>query len=174
MKPAAFTLADADHAYEEWGANCGPGALAGVLGLTLDAVRPHLPGFDEKRYTNPAMMFAALRSLGVAYHRVDPFTTEGQARRHWPTLGLVRIQWEGPWTKPRVPIRARYRHTHWIGAAKAPLDDVGIFDINCINNGSGWVALADWEAIVVPHILATCVPRASGAWHQTHVLELGR
>lgn len=169
----AFTLEDATRAYDEWGANCGPGALAGVLGLTLDQVRPHMGDFERKGYTNPTLMFAALRSLGVKYHRVDFITTEGQPRRHWPARGLVRIQWEGPWTKPGVPMAARYRHTHWIGAAKGPLDDVGIFDINCINNGSGWVALADWERIIVPHILRECEPKASGAWHQTHVLELG-
>lgn len=35
-----FSLEDAQRAAETWGANCGPGALAAVLGLSLDAVHP--------------------------------------------------------------------------------------------------------------------------------------
>lgn len=157
-----FTLEDAQRAADEWGANCGPGALAAVLGLTLEEVRPHLGDFGRKHYTNPSLMLSALRSLGARWTK---------AAAPWPRHGLVRVQWEGPWTKPGVPMRARYRHTHWIGAATAD-GDVGVFDINCINNGTGWVALADWERIVVPWILKECEPKADGHWHPTHVLEI--
>lgn len=52
-KPAKFTIDDATRAYDVWGANCGPGALAAALDKTLDDVRPHLVNFDRKRYTNP-------------------------------------------------------------------------------------------------------------------------
>lgn len=168
-----FTEADAQRAAEKWGANCGPGALAAICGLTLDQVRPFLIGFDQKRYTNPAMMYEALarlRSAGLL-RRYEAVSGSSPTWPRWPRLGLVRVQWEGPWTQPGVPIRARYRYTHWIGAATVN-GGVGVFDINCINNGSGWVALADWERIVVPHIIREAVPRGDGRWHQTHVLEL--
>ena len=151
----AFTLTDAERANDEWGANCGPGALAAIMGLTLDEVRPHMGDFERKHYTNPTLMFDALTSVGARFR----------------TLGLARIQWEGPWTKPGVPIRARYRHTHWVGSRRAT-GGVGIFDINCMNNGSGWVALEAWRDIAVPWILERCVPPADGKWHITHSIEI--
>ena len=102
-----FTPDDAQSAWERWGCNCGPTALAVMAGATLDEVRPHLSGFDGKRYTNPTMMFGALKSIGLSFNRI------GAA---WPRYGLARIQWEGPWTQPGVPMRARYRFTHWVAS----------------------------------------------------------
>lgn len=46
-----------------------------------------------------------------------------------------------------------------------------MFDINCCDNGSGWVARQDWEAIVAPHILAH-IRRAYPRWHITHGVEI--
>lgn len=167
VRAPRFTEADAQRAFDEWGCNCGPGALAAVMGMTLDEVRPHLPGFDEKRYTNPLMMYAALRSIGRPWKR----NIIGGHPGFWPCFGLVRVQWEGPWTLPGVPQRARYRYTHWIGAARGN-GGVGVFDINCMNNGTGWVALDDWTSTVVPAITSE-YKRATGAWHITHSLEAG-
>ena len=162
-----FSMVDADRAHDEWGANCGPGAVAAICGMTLDELRPHMGNFEQKGYTNPTLMWGVLRSLGIL------FSYRGGDLGHdnWPRYGLARIQWEGPWTKPGVPIRARYRHTHWVGAARFG-DETGIFDINCINNGSGWVSLDYWVGTIVPWILAECVPRADGGWHITHAVEI--
>lgn len=159
-----FTLEDADRAYGEWGANCGPGALAAMLGLTLDEAKPHMweSGFDEKRYTSPSMMDAALRSTGKSWTKIGAL---------WPKWGLVRIQWEGPWTEPGVPVRARYRYTHWVGAMTRADGAIGVFDINCMSNGTGWAALADWSNILVPWITKQ-IPRANGGWHITHAIEV--
>jgi len=159
-----FTLADAESAHDAWGANCGPAALAVVTGKTLDEVRPLLGDFEARCYMNPTAMEAALRLAAVAWSDHGP--------RDWPSrFGIVRIQWEGPWTAPGVPIRVRYRHTHWIAAAKLG-SGIGIFDINAMANGTGWCALADWERVIVPFILDNAVPRASGGWHRTHVFEV--
>lgn len=106
------------------------------------------------------LMYAALRSLGVRW------TTS----KDWPQYGLVRIQWEGPWTAPGVPMRVRYRHTHWIGGRRIG-DAVEVFDINCICVG-GWISLAEWQSQVIPWILRECVPKADGKWHITHSLDL--
>jgi hypothetical protein len=141
---ASVSVEEAQRAYDAWGANCGPGALAAVLDKTLEDVQPHLIDFDRKRYTNPSMMLSALRSLGAHWHVLN----EG-----WPQNGLVRVQWEGPWTAPGVPIRARYRHTHWIASRHVTAGDtrgVRIFDINC----------------------ACVVPKNNGQWHVTHRLEI--
>lgn len=163
MKPTRFTADDADRAHREWGANCGPGAIAGILGMTLDEIRPHMGDFESKRYTNPTLMWETLRRLGVEF--------KSNRERRWPAFGLCRIQWEGPWTKPGVPARAAYRHTHWIGVKRAGAD-IGIFDINAIGNGTGWCSLADWSGVLVPMILRECVPKASGAWHIAHSVEV--
>jgi hypothetical protein len=80
----------------------------------------------------------------------------------------------GSLTEPNVPIRALYRHTPWIGARASNADDIGVFDVNCLSNGSGWIRLADWTAITVPFILHNCEPKASGLWHLTHVIEVER
>jgi hypothetical protein len=165
MQRPRFDQSDVERAFNEWGANCGPGAIAAICGLTLDELRPHMGDFEQKRYTNPTLMWAVLDRLGVKYR---------QGRWHWPSYGLVRIQWEGPWTKPGVPMRARYRYTHWVGAATTIAGSVGVFDINAINNGSGWVSQENWASTIVPWILRECHPKADGKWHITHVVEVQR
>jgi hypothetical protein len=85
---------------------------------------------------------------------------------------LVGID-EGPWTKPGVPMRARYRYTHWVGAATKQDGEVGVWDVNALANGTGWCSLADWSEILVP-ILVEDYKRASGGWHITHAIEVSR
>lgn len=58
-----FTEADAQRAYDEWGANCGPNALAFALQIPLEEVRDVIPQFDERRYTSPTMMRQAVEHL---------------------------------------------------------------------------------------------------------------
>lgn len=179
-----FTLDDAQRAGDEWKFNCGPAAICAVLGKTPEEVRPHLGDFERKGYTNPTLMFAALRSLGATWTPIMKTKTDPRAIIGWPRRGLVRVQWQGPWTEPGVPMRARYRHTHWIGAryvgdraaqieslrnGRPPLE---IFDINRMCVG-GWVPFPEWAGQVVPWLLGEAEPKANGQWHQTHVLELG-
>lgn len=164
----AFSLADAERAHDIWGCNCGPAALAAVAGRTLDDIRPIMGDFERKRYTNPTLMFESLTRAGLTWRKVSDR----------PAYGLCRVQWEGPWTRPNVPLRARYRHTHWIGYQCHPdrPDDpnvAGVFDVNCMNVG-GWISFRDWDCFVVPWILQNCEPRADGKWHFTHMLEVER
>lgn len=169
---ARFTRDDAERAHDVWGANCGPVALALVAGKTLDEVRPHLGDFEAKRYMNPTLMFDSLRRLNLRWHcGAAQMSSENQGMLAWPSFGLARIQWEGPWMRPGVPIRARYRHTHWV-ATQRIAEDRGIFDVNCLNNGSGWVSLRDWAAVVVPWLLKECAPKANRGWHITHSVEV--
>lgn len=164
MRPLRFTEEDAHKAYDEWGCNCGPTALAAIMGSTLDEARKALPGFDDKHYTNPTMMFAGLDNLKAKY------TISTQSSR-WPKYGLVRVQWEGPWTNPGVPIRARYRHTHWVAAQLGADGTTGIFDCNSMPSG-GWIGLRDWMDSLVPWILENLVPRNNGKFHLTHIVEI--
>jgi hypothetical protein len=159
-----FTAEDADRAHDEWGANCGPGAIAAICGLTLSELRPHLGDFEAKHYTNPTLMWAILDSLKVRWGLRKPAT--------WPDYGLVRIQWHGPWMAAGVPRAARYRQTHWVGAAKNCHGETGVFDINAIGNGTGWTSLDNWRSLLVPWLLSECVPRADGTFSLTHSVEV--
>lgn len=170
-RPLRFNSDEADRANEEWGFNCGPGALCAVLGMTPNELRPSLGDFEQKRYTNPTLMWDILNRLGVKWRlrqgKRDSEIGEPTASLDWPDYGLVRVQWEGPWTAPGVPERVRYRHTHWIGSAG--LID-GVFDINSLS--SGWVPLHWWQGTLVPWLLGECEPKANGKWHLTHVVEV--
>jgi hypothetical protein len=167
MIPLRFTLEDADRANDKWGANCGPGAIAAIMGMTLDELRPHMGDFEQKHYTNPTLMWQILDRIGAVWKLAKPV-------KNFPSYGLARVQWHGPWTAPGVPPRVAYRHTHWIAAQwSESKQEFGIFDINCMRSG-GWVALSDWQDIIVPWLLKECVPKASGTFHLTHVVEIDR
>ncbi len=162
MLVALINGAEADLAYDAWGCNCGPGAIAAIMNMRLDKVRPLLGDFERKRYTNPTLMWEILDRCGRPWRKVG---------KRWPTFGLARIQWEGPWTAPGVNPKAAYRHTHWVASWIHPERGHGIFDINMTGNGSGWGSFADWERDIVPAIAAS-IPRASGKWHITHGVEV--
>jgi hypothetical protein len=177
IPPLRFTPDEAAAAFDAWGCNCGPTALAAVLGLTLDEVCSCMGDFEQKGYTNPTLMLDSLRCAYVPHGpRIRQYEVVSPRRPtiDWPRFGLARIQWEGPWTEPGVPMRARYRHTHWVGACTASPDNIGIFDVNALSEScsQGWTPLAAWESILVPHIIETCVPRANGRWHITHTIEI--
>jgi hypothetical protein len=50
-------------------------------------------------------------------------------------------------------------------------EEVNIFDINAMCVG-GWIPFSEWAGQLVPWLLKECVPRASGRWHITHVIEV--
>jgi hypothetical protein len=171
MRPLKFTFEEANAAYETWGFNCGPAAVAAICGLSINELRPHLGDFETKHYTNPTLMRTILLNLvgrGVFFTWHDG----NREQLSWPSYGLARVQWEGPWTEPGVPMAARYRHTHWVGVNGHNHSDIGIWDVNCLNNGTGWVSFRDWHTIIVPHIVKCCHPRASGKWHLSHSVEI--
>lgn len=161
-----FMRRDAEAAHSEWGCNCGPAAIAAVMGLKLDEVRPFMGDFERKRYTNPTLMFETLDRLGRPYARIGTRV---------PSFGLVRIQWEGPWTEPGVPIRARYRHTHWVGWCRNSRFGLeAVFDVNALGGRrfDGWACYADWSHIIAPWIIENLVPGGTGRWHFTHGIEV--
>jgi hypothetical protein len=151
----AFTAEQTQQAFDEWGCNCGPGALAAMTGTTPNFVRPHILKFNERRYTNPKMMLAALESLKVPHKKEKP-----AAPHMMSAYGINRIQWEGPWYG-----RFAYHKTHWTGSMIWECR-MFIFDIN-----SGWTTQQEWEAKTVPELTAL-YKRATGAWHVTHWISL--
>jgi len=172
-----FTRDEADAAHAQWGCNCGPAALAAVLGVSLDTVRraTDAVGFGTRRYMSPTMMQQAIAKAGATYtaNRIAGVLLQSM---HFPRRGLARIQWEGPWTKPGANPKWAYHYTHWVASwvrdgvtkwdkAAAILDPV-VFDIN-----GGLMLLSEWESEVVPAITAS-IPRADGEWNVTHSWEL--
>jgi hypothetical protein len=169
--PLRFTEEDANEAWEAYGFNCGPAAICAICGMTPEEIRSHLGDFELKRYTNPTLMWKILENLNVRIKGIRGLA-DNVPKLSWPRWGLARVQWEGPWTAPGVPIKARYRQTHWIGVNSTNPSDIGIWDVNCLNNGNGWVSLSNWESIIVPAILKACHPKADGRWHLTHTVEI--
>lgn len=163
MPSAPFGVADQEIAHREWGCNCGPGAVAAILGISLDAVRPLMGDFERKRYTNPTLMWEVLGRTGLNWKKLRPPLT-------WPAYGLARIQWHGPWMSDGVPVRARYRMTHWVASRSQP-GCIAIFDINALSAG-GWIPLKVWGERLVPWLLEQAVPRADGQWSITHAVEI--
>lgn len=168
MKAVRFGLEEAQAAVDEWGFNCGPGALCAILDMTPAEIRPHLGDFERKRYTNPTLMRQILDGLHVVYQwEVVPV----RYLNVWPENSLIRVQWSGPWTGPAVPMQARYRHTHWIGCRYNGSAAVDIFDVNAMCCG-GWIPLTEWRDQLVPWLLKECEPRANGRWWQTHIVRV--
>jgi hypothetical protein len=122
---ARFTLDDAQRARDEWNFSCGPAALAVVSGLTLQDLRPQMGDFESKGYTNPTLMFDCLNRLGINW---KPRKARGPTGWHsdglhvWPRFGLCRVQWEGPWMAPGVPIRPGCDRGSWVSLDRGGLD----------------------------------------------------
>lgn len=172
MKPVRFTIEDAQAAADEWRFNCGPGALCAVLGMTPTEIRPYLGDFERKGYTNPTLMTDTLNRIGVKYFQTYRGDNPNAAIcRVCPLFGLVRIQWSGPWTNPGVPMRVRYRHTHWVGWDDKAGEHGQVFDINAMCSG-GWLPFNEWATGLTPWLIKQCEPKASGEWWPTHCIEI--
>jgi hypothetical protein len=171
-----FSERAADNACEEWGFNCGPGAVCGLLGLRPEDVRASFGAeFEAKGYTNPTLMCASLRVLSVQFavhitpNQNAPFADQIGAYE-WPRFGLARVQWDGPWVGPGIPIAARYRKTHWVASVRSDSKHL-IFDVNIVRFG-GWCPVENWSADVVPWLLKEAEPKANGRWWVTHSIEV--
>ncbi len=164
--PLRWGLKEASQAFI-WGFNCGPAALCAVTGLTPAEVRPHLVDFECKRYTNPTLMVKALESLRIPFSRTYRSDEPGPVPA--VQFGLVRIQWGGRWTRPGVPMRVRYRKTHWVAMGNLSLE---VFDINAVFYGLDWVPRSEWSTRIVPDMIHECCPDGDGTWWVTHVFEI--
>lgn len=169
MPTYTFTEDDSRRAFDEWGCNCGPTALAFALQASLDYVRPLIPGFDQKRYTSPSMMKAALEAANAYWTPAHRPSVEAMFDQHdiQGRLALVRVQWTGPWTQPGANPKWAYWHTHWITTwteRGVPL----LFDVN-----GGMRGIDSWEGEIVP-VLTAQTPRADGGWFPTHIWRLNR
>lgn len=173
MRSAVFDIEEAEQAADRWGFNCGPAAICAVTGLTPEKVRPHLIDFESRGHMNPSMMLTAMTTMGLRPHLMwscaADITEPPEDARYPDRLGVVRVQWAGRWTGEGVPVRVRYRHTHWI--AVRGVDAFGwpqeVFDINAIGVG-GWLSFGRWFRDLVPWLLQEAGAKWSGVWWPTH------
>jgi hypothetical protein len=145
-------LSDTFEAGDAWGANCGPMALAAVLGLpTVGAVREFVRPFHG--FMNPTHMRTALDRAGARHSDVDPPLRN---------LGLVRIQWVGSWCDSGVDPRAAYRYTHWIGT-RGGGDACEVYDAT----PNRWVPMSEWA-----RWCPSLYPKRATGWHIANVIEV--
>jgi hypothetical protein len=161
-----FGIDEAQKSGDEWGFNCGPAALCAVLGLTPAELRQSMGDFESKGHTNPTLMTDTLTRCVATFRQVYRADQPGGL----PELqhGLMRVQWGGPWTKPGVPMRVRYRQTHWVGMRDGGME---IFDVNAMCVG-GWISFNEWSLQLVPWLIRECCPKGDGKWWPTHALEV--
>lgn len=148
-----FIPSDIETAYEEWGANCGPCALAAIVGKKLSEVHPHLAEFAKRKYMNPTHIKNALESMGIAFRSLGA---------HFPQNGLAFVQWSG---FEKRPVFVQYQHTHWIA-----VKDGQYFEINT-PPGDNWVSPALWER-VMPAFIAEHIKGATGSYFVRTGIEI--
>jgi len=160
MEASLYTPPDVTAAYESWGAQCGPAALAALLGIEVNALRPHL---GAKTWANPTDIRRALEVLRVE-HSYRSSATRGDL--DFPARGLAFVQIAGPWLAAGVPVGAAYRHTHWVAS-----DREHLFDIN-EGEAGGWLPIAGWKQWIAPELVAA-TKRADG-WYVRATIEVPR
>jgi len=168
---ARFTAQDIEAANKAWRCTCGPVAIACMLNLTLDEVRP-LVGSDYRGWMNPTQMEAALTRANVRFeeHDREKLYRPTGPRRYGCKIaaihGITRIQFAGPWTSPGVPPRVAYRYTHWVASVTTAADGCAdIFDINW-----GWMSFGAFLKNM--RELALEEAGATGEWWPTHIYEV--
>lgn len=180
-------LPDTIAAGDAWGANCGPMSLAAVLGLpTVEAARPLVQPF--RGLMSPTEMLDALTRAAQA-SLLASFKPRRPGDNPWPALGLVRIQWVGPWCDLGDP-RIAYRYTHFVGAripssrsvagarlataeierqrdgrGVSPFPDVEIYDAT----PNRWIPLVEWE-----RWCEVLWPKRTTGWRPVTTIEVRR
>jgi hypothetical protein len=159
IPPLRFTEADANDANDAWRFSCGPAAICALLGMTPDEVRPHLGNF--RGWMNPTQMGAALNRIG----KPVKLWRDGDGDGFPPDADAIwRLQFEGPWMAPNVPVAARYKHTHYV-AFNA--ESLRVFDVNwCF-----WHLRSVWVPML-RDLIQDETPKAFGTWHVTHAWEV--
>ncbi|MFG6083415.1 hypothetical protein ACEUZ9_004675 [Paracoccus litorisediminis] len=163
-----FGREDAAEASRRVGANCGPMALAAITGRTPLDVLPFIPRWDDFHFTTEVMMAIALYRLG----HVFAWQEHGYATTpyDWPSLGLVRIAFEGPWSRS-LARQELLKRSHWIATSRDDHGRLHIYDVN-IMVGGGWRPYAKWRDETLPFIAGRLIPGADGRWRGIEQFDL--
>jgi hypothetical protein len=173
-----YEPSDVDEQWKEWGANCGPSAIAALVGREVKDVRAaveHAAGGEKSKkkgrsgrwlgYMHAGHLISVLQAFGLDPKRTNFAPKQGR----WPRKGLAMIQTEGPWCHPPAKPTARFRYTHTVAVIDAgPPLGVLVYD----GNAEGW-AKEEWWA---EHVMKKLVKLEKGAtgWHITTTLEINQ
>lgn len=149
-----YEPADVDEQHELWGANCGPCALAALLGRPVAAVR---------ELVQPWKGYMHAGDLQEAVTRAQHRSSRRDFRQHgrvWPLRGLAVIQIDGPWCLLKNP-RAAYTHTHTVA-----VDHMGAYRRIYDGNANQWLHEADWQREIMDELVRE-TKRATGWWIRT-------
>jgi hypothetical protein len=153
------TLLDVDQAIDDWGANCGPAALAGALGLQLADVRDAVSEDGSFRgYMSITNMKTALARLRVVPERVWTSPPNGMLAKTDGSPILCCIAWGGPWS---VVPRAAAKHRHFIVYRYGFVGSVGPGWVCDVNVDGGWILASEWKSQLLPQLLPE---RGDGTW----------
>ena len=152
-------LLDVDQAISVWGANCGPAALAGALGLQLADVRGAVSDDGHFRgYMSITDMKAAMARMGVVVEHVWQKPPNGMLKRTRGAPILCCIAWGGPWSS--VP-KAAAKHRHFIVYCHGFVGARGPGWICDVNVDGGWCLASEWKEKLLPNLLPE---RGDGSW----------
>lgn len=124
----------------EWRCNCGPAAFAAITRTEIEWTRKFFPDFPEQAWTNFADMENALLRRKKSITLIGP---------RWPKHGVTHVWWA-------IPKKGyRMQSSHWVACITVK----GVHYIYDMNDRlehwwGGWQTLANWEATILPLLLA--------------------
>ncbi len=141
MTPIRFSEADFYDSKNRLVANCGPGALAAIAGMSLKDLMRDIPDFHETGGLTFERMKAELTRLGMRW------------RLHgdeWPPHGVAIIGWmerdrSGPQICRHTKFTNANRRRHWVAVSGRM-----IFDPFAANKG--WLPENEWKRSVLPRL----------------------
>lgn len=162
-------LADIDAASESWGANCGPAALAGALGLQVSDVRAAVSEAGKFRgYMTITAMKAAIAKAGAAIEMQWTRPPNGMLTQTDGSPIICCIQWGGPWSK--VP-RAAATYRHFICYRHGWIGELGPGMVCDVNAPMGWLTASEWKAVLLPELIPK---RGDGTWSIQWAAQVSR
>lgn len=153
-----------NEAAAEWGANCGPGALAAALGKpTVDHVH---------KAVEPWKGYMGINDMRDSINRAGGEIIEQWSKPEKVALAsttgpvIVLINFGGPWSSaPKAA--ARFRHFICYRHEPVEIDNVvpavgWVWDVNNLDDANGgtiWIPVAWWREHVLPRLIP---PRGDG------------
>lgn len=151
-----YTAEESVCANREWRATCGHHSIAAAVGVKLDAVKAACPKLTG--WMSPTMISKTLAALGCN-PRAYPCAQKMGQPPPW-MVAIMRIQWEGPWLKEGVPVKAAYAYTHYI--AVTPGSEV-------MDPALDTISLLPWQSwISAVNEYAPQTHKRAYGWHFTH------
>jgi hypothetical protein len=147
-RPLKFTIKDYRNANKAYGANCGYGALAAILGITIDKVRALAPESEEVGGIYRHLMPSVIRRAGWECRDIGA---------RLPEYGLAVVVFDDD-----------MKQGHWIAVAGNKF-----FDSYSISEGLDWCDASKWWSKIAPKV-ATYWPKTSKEWRIDLGLEVER